>query len=102
MKCRLLISVPMVAVFTGTQARATDVTCSGVLLDQRVVGVSLGNCDLNSISEGEYKMVVEACGQPNGVGEDKNKTVCQVRAVVDRKKGSNVARKILSVKAAKK
>jgi hypothetical protein len=49
---------------------------SGVLLDQRVVGVSHGSCDL-----------IEACGQPNGVGEDINKTVRHVRAIVERKKG---------------
>ncbi len=102
MKCLSISVSALAAVFTVTQARATEVTCSGVLLDQRVVGVSLGNCDLNSISEGEYKKVVDACGQPNGVGEDTNKIVCHARAVVDRKKGSNVARKILSVKADKK
>jgi hypothetical protein len=101
MKRLLIGALTAMAMLTVTQANGAEVNCSGILLDQRRIGVSLGNCDLNSLPEGEYKKVVEACGQPNGVGENDNKTVCHVRAVIDRTKGSNVARKILSVKADK-
>jgi hypothetical protein len=99
---RLLISASAaMAMLSVAEANAAELSCSGVLLDQRRIGVSLGSCDLNSLPEGEYKKVIQACGQPNGVGENDNRAVCHARAVVDRTKGSNVARKILNVKAGK-
>jgi hypothetical protein len=101
MKSLWISASAAMAVLTVTQADAAEISCSGILLDQRRIGVSLGSCVLNSLPEAEYKKVVAACGQPNGVDENDNKTVCHVRAVVDRTKGSNVVRKILSVKADK-
>jgi hypothetical protein len=67
-------------------AHTADTTCSGVLRDQRVVGVSLGNCDLNSLSEKEFQEIVRVCGQPNGVGDDANNTTCHIRVIAVPKK----------------
>jgi hypothetical protein len=79
MKRRLII-IGLALAFTR-QASAADYVCNGILTDQRSVGISLGNCDLNSLSDADLKRVTAACGQPNGVDEDSNKTVCYVRAV---------------------
>jgi hypothetical protein len=68
------------------QSCAAEYICSGILTDQRAVGVSLGNCDLNSLSDADFKRVTDICGQPNGVGEDANKTNCKIRAIVVPKK----------------
>jgi hypothetical protein len=81
---------------------AAEYVCSEILTDQRVVGVSLGNCDLNSLSDAEFKRVTDVCGQPNGVGEDTNKTYCYIRATVVPKKnfpGIRTVTKLLGVAA---
>jgi Sel1 repeat len=86
----------------ATCALATeDFTCKGALVDQRRVGISLGNCDLNSLSAIELKRITDVCGQPTGVGEDTNKKTCYVRAVVGPKKtsGPQVVESILAVKS---
>jgi hypothetical protein len=67
--------------------QASETTCSGILTDQRAVGLSLGECDLNSVSDEEFRKITNVCGQPNGVGEDTNKTTCHVRGVFVPKKG---------------
>jgi hypothetical protein len=50
--------------------------CHGILTDQRSVGVSLGDCDLNALSDADFKRITDTCGEPNRVGEDANQTQC--------------------------
>jgi len=100
MKPKLII-IALTLAF-ALQAHAADYICNGILTDQRSVGVSLGSCDLNSLSDADFKRVTAACGQPNGVGEDSNKTVCYVRAVTVPKKnfpGIRTVIKLLGVAA---
>jgi TPR repeat protein len=81
-------------------AAAEDFTCKGMLLDQRRVGISLGDCDLNSLPASELKKITDICGQPIGVGENTNKT-CYVRGVVGLRKtsGTQVIERVLAIKA---
>ena len=86
-------------------AEAAMHLCKGVLMDQRVVGVSLGDCDLNELSDQEFKRVTSACGEPNGVGEDRNQTQCTVRAFVKPKPGYpgvNIVKRLLGVTASRR
>jgi hypothetical protein len=62
-------------------AEQKNVTCAGILTDQRTVGLSLGNCDLNALSDAELRQITDLCGQPNGVDEDANRTSCLVSAI---------------------
>jgi hypothetical protein len=73
---------------------------SGILINQRVIGVSLGECDLNLVSAEEFRKIADVCGQPNGVGESTNKTTCHVREVFVPKKGTPgivTIKKVISV-----
>jgi len=70
--CTLL---PIVATAAGVEK-----VCSGLLTDMRTIGVQLGNCDLNSISEKEFKRVTDVCGSPGGV--DTTAPRCRIRAIV--------------------
>jgi hypothetical protein len=84
------------------QSSAAEYVCSGILVDQRTVGVSLGNCDLNSLSGADFKRVADVCGQPNGVGENANRTTCHVRATVVPKNnfpGIRIVTRLLGVAA---
>jgi TPR repeat protein len=87
----------------GCEVAADDLfTCKGTLTDQRRVGISLGDCDLNSLPSSDIKKITDVCGQPNGVDENTNRKTCYVRGVVGVKKrssGTTVVEKILTVKA---
>jgi hypothetical protein len=68
---------------------------------QRKVGLSLGICDLTNISPDDFERIVGGCGEPNGGGEDANKTTCNVIGVGAAKKnfpGIHVVKRILSVR----
>jgi|SRR6266849_8247434 hypothetical protein len=83
--CKAVLALACI-VGLAQQSYAAEYICGGILLDQRVVGVSLGNCDLTSLSDADLKRVTDVCGQPNGVGEDANKTYCYIRATAVPKK----------------
>ena len=83
----LLLTIPALAGHSQLVNAAPKASCDGTLTDQRTVGISLGNCDLNSLSDADYGQIIRTCGQPNGVDEDANKTVCHVRGASIPKKG---------------
>ena len=83
-------------------AKASEMTCAGTLTDMRTVGIQIGNCDLNSISDKELKRVTRICGLPGGI--DKTAPQCRIRAIVSphepNKYGTgfvNVVQKILVI-----
>ena len=101
MTCKIVLAFLCSVGLTG-RSSAADYICSGILIDQRVVGVSLGNCELNSLSDTDFKRVTDICGQPNGVGEETNKTYCYIRGTVVQKKnfpGIRVVTKLVGVAA---
>ena len=69
--------------------------CSGTLTDMRTIGVQLGDCDLNSLSETDFKRVTDVCGQP-GTIDDQNRPKCRV-VVSANKATPHVAHKVLKV-----
>jgi hypothetical protein len=77
-----LITVVFVGTLMSITATAAGIekVCTGLLTDMRTIGVQLGNCDLNSISENEFKRVTDVCGSPGGVG--KTPPRCRIRAIV--------------------
>src|SRR6266403_1456755 len=84
------------------EVAADAFTCKGTLTDQRRVGISLGDCDLNSLPRSDIKKITDVCGQPSGVDEDTNKKICFVRGVVSQKiksNGNTVIERMLAVKA---
>jgi hypothetical protein len=83
----MLATITVLAGYSQPVNAASTAFCDGTLTDQRAVGISLGNCDLNSLSETDYSKITRICGQPNGVDEDTNKTVCHVRGPSIPKKG---------------
>ena len=81
----LLITIASLAGYSQLVNAASKASCDGTLTDQG--GISLGNCDLNSLSAADYGKIIDICGQPNGVDEATNKTVCHVRGASIPKKG---------------
>jgi hypothetical protein len=80
MKLKLIIvALATFAFAQQSHAADSDFVCSGILLDQPRAGVSLGLCDLNWLTEKEYKLVKSTCGEPNEPDDDHNKTVCYIR-----------------------
>ncbi len=66
---------------------AADHVCEGTLTDQRAVGLSLGDCDLNALSDADIKRIEDVCGEPNGVDDDSNTTRCLFMARITPKPG---------------
>jgi len=83
----MLLTIVALAGYAQPVSGASTAFCDGTLTDQRVVGISLGNCDLNSLSDVDYGKITHICGQPNSVDEDTNKAVCHVRGAGIPKKG---------------
>jgi hypothetical protein len=79
-----------------SQAQAGDLHCKGIFMEQRKVGLSLGNCDLTNISPDDFEKIVGICDEPTGIDEDTNKMTCNVVGVGAR----NVVKRILSVRRA--
>jgi hypothetical protein len=86
------IAVALVSIFITMTASAKELekVCAGNLTDMRVIGVQLGNCDLNSLSDDDFKRVTDVCGEPHTVGDD-NEVRCWVRAMVSSTKTAPVA-----------
>jgi hypothetical protein len=61
--------------------------CYGTLAYMPVVGIHIGQCDLNSISNEELKQITDVCGQPGGIGArpgglDGYAPACRIEALV--------------------
>jgi hypothetical protein len=68
MKTHALILASVVALLMAMSAHAEPATkklCIGEWTDMRKVGLSIGECDLNRISDKELKWIKRsACGEP--------------------------------------
>ena len=80
------ITVGSFLFMTGVNSGA-ERTCAGEFTDMRVIGITIGNCDLNSISEKDLKGITDICGQPGSI-DDNEKTKCRVRALVSAQKST--------------
>src|SRR6516162_7609948 len=55
-----------------TLAQGVERTCSGEFTDMRVIGLTLGDCDLNNISDSDVCYVKRVCGEPWGPDPSEN------------------------------
>jgi hypothetical protein len=79
-----------------------EMVCAGLLTDMRTIGVQVGDCDLNSLSERDFRRVTAVCGSPGGI--DDGAPECRIRAIVsphvpnaNRTGFINKAKRLLSV-----
>jgi hypothetical protein len=79
------IILMLIAIYRPTIAPAQDVEriCRGEFTDMRVIGLTLGDCDLNSISDSEV-----SCGEPWRPDSEKVESPpkCAVRVIASRTK----------------
>lgn len=47
----------------------------------RVIGITLGDCDLNSMTAKDLKRITDVCGEPGGTNDAKE-THCRISAIV--------------------
>lgn len=64
-------------------AGGVEKICAGLFTDMRHIGVLLGDCDLNSVSEVDFKRITDDCGEPENANDDITvDTLCRVYAIV--------------------
>lgn len=58
-------------------------TCSGEWTDMRVIGLTLGNCDLNDVSQSDRQYIRHRCGEPWTPEESGKRTakICAITVV---------------------
>jgi len=59
--------------------------CSGELSDMRAIGVTLGDCDLNNISDADYDLIRDRCGAPGTIDTD-TRVRCRVVVIAGPRK----------------
>ena len=78
----LKIGIVIALVFASlAHAQGVERICSGDFTDMRVIGVTIGDCDLNSIPDKEFKSITDICGKPSGI-DDTNEAQCRISAIV--------------------
>jgi hypothetical protein len=65
----------------ANSASTLKLTCTGELTDTRKDGITLGECDLNSIPVKQMNEIEDACGIP-GTVDTPAQNQCRMRAVV--------------------
>jgi hypothetical protein len=63
-------------------AQGIERTCRGEFTDMRVIGLTLGDCDLNSISKDELKYVERICGEPWTIDSTDKPIRCTIKVIV--------------------
>lgn len=82
---RWIVLVVTLASSSAYAQGGVERVCSGELTDMRVVGLTLGDCDLNSITDRELSYIKHVCGEPGTI--DNNKiTKCALKVITSRRK----------------
>jgi hypothetical protein len=76
-----VISLVFGTISDADAASTIKITCSGSLTNTRADGVTLGECDLNSIPVKEMDEIETTCGIP-GTVDSPAENQCRIRAVV--------------------
>jgi hypothetical protein len=81
-----LISIIVVLVIAGaivkcSAASGLRLTCSGNLTITREDGITLGQCDLNSLSVKDISSIEDICGIPGSI-DTPTETKCRMKATV--------------------
>jgi len=66
---------------TLASAQGIERTCRGEFTDMRVIGLTLGDCDLNSISESELKYVEVICGAARTIDSANKPIRCAIKVI---------------------
>lgn len=65
MRKTIVASIVLVVALIGCASAANiRKTCSGQWTDMRVIGLTLGDCDLNDVSSADRQYVRHRCGEP--------------------------------------
>jgi hypothetical protein len=83
----LLTGVAALFLATGTaHAGPRVIYCSGEWTDMRAIGLTIGACDINSISDKKFKLIRSLCGEPwnpsDEKWQEKNAPHCRIKAIV--------------------
>src|SRR5262249_16143581 len=77
---RLLIAALLLCAATGAHAQ-TPRTCSGEFTDMRVIGITLGDCDLTWLSDADLDQVKKTCGEPSTIDTYKPPSKCSIKVI---------------------
>jgi hypothetical protein len=93
MKALLLAATALLALSTAAHA---EKVCEGQFTDLRKIGVSIGECDLNKISEQDFKRIKSVCGEPFAPAEEDSldKSVPWCRVVFSGQKILSILRRL--------
>jgi hypothetical protein len=69
---------------TGAYAQGAR-TCSGEFSVLQAIGITLGDCDLNTISLADLHRVIEICGEPSTI-DSETITQCSIKVIASDKK----------------
>ena len=83
MKKLLLATVAIGLTVVAAQAESRDIerTCKGEFTDMRRIGLTLGDCDLNSISPKELEYIERVCGAPGTIDSDSKPPKCAITVI---------------------
>jgi hypothetical protein len=76
-----ICSLVLGAIVDASTAWAFQMTCAGELTITRETGLTLGKCDLESLSVKEVDSIEDICGPPGTIDTPAD-TKCRVRAIV--------------------
>jgi len=85
MKKLLLAGVAVLSLLNaaGAQEHQRVKYCHGEWTEMRVIGYSVGDCDINSIPEKKLQKIKELCGEPwRPSGDTDNSPNCWIKALV--------------------
>jgi len=68
------------------QAQNKRQMCSGEFVEMRIVGLQLGDCDLNHIPKDDLNRVKKVCGEPSGVGDHRPAPKCSIQVIASSNK----------------
>jgi hypothetical protein len=79
-------TVVMLIATSAAHAQDAERTCTGEFTDMRVIGITLGDCDLNNVSDRELEYVKSLCGEPWTPDSDGKAPKCTLRVIASRNK----------------
>jgi len=72
----LILFLPGTLAGSSIALASAERTCSGEFTDMRVIGLTLGDCDLNNLSANDLTYVKRICGQPWTPDSDTEASKC--------------------------
>src|SRR6202030_4281215 len=89
MRSTVVVLVGMLALSTANTSagvQGVERTCKGEFTDMRVIGLTLGDCDLNLLSQNELKYVKRVCGAAATPSSENRASKCAIKVLASPKK----------------